>query len=480
MSADNVFFVPVRDLCQRDVVTCEQDESLVVAADMMRERNISSIVVCSDRVPVGMVTDRDLRNKVVAPGRDPGTLRVSDIMNSPLVTIGEDDYLFEALFLMSRRRIHRLCVVDTKGALCGIVTDSDALRLQSRSPQQLMKEIEEATCVEDLKALHAKLEKLVVHLAGTGVATKDLVQTVAHLNDRILIRLIELVRADRYPDLTDRFAFLALGSEGRQEQTLSTDQDNAIVFADDLTAAERERLAAFSVDLIDQLIGIGVPPCAGGIMAKNEAWRRSLSDWKRVLEKWLRTPSPDNILAGSMFFDLRTLYGDVGFEAELKTHITAQLRANNLFLAYSASNAVGFKPPLGFFGRIKPERHGPHRGSIELKKAGIFPITEGVKAMALQAGVGDGGTRGRVMGLQEAGILRAEQADSLIAALDFLVTLRLRAQLLALEENREPNNYLPLERLNRIEEGRLKLALQEVGHFQGFLRSRFLLNQIGR
>jgi CBS domain-containing protein len=480
MSADNVFFVPVRDLCQRDVVTCEQDESLVTAAEMMSERNISSIVVCSDQIPVGMVTDRDLRNKVVARGRDPGELRVSDIMNSPLVTIGEDDYLFEALHLMSRRRIHRLCVVDASGALSGIVTDTDALRLQSRSPQQLVKEIEEAADVDDLRILHEKLEQLVVHLSGTGVATKDLVQTVAHLNDRILVRLIELVRTARYPDLTDRFAFLALGSEGRQEQTLSTDQDNAIVYADDLTTQERERLAAFSVDLIDQLIGIGVPACPGGIMAKNEAWRRSLGEWKRVLDKWLRTPSPENILAGSMFFDLRTLYGDAGFESELKRHITEQLRANNLFLAYSAANAVGFKPPLGFFGQIKAERRGPHRGSIELKKAGIFPITEGVKAMALQAAVGDGGTRGRVMGLQAAGILRAEQADSLIAALDFLVTLRLRAQLLALEQNREPNNYLPLERLNRIEEGRLKLALQEVGHFQGFLRSRFHLNQMGR
>jgi CBS domain-containing protein len=480
MSAENVFFVPVREICQRDVVTCDQDESLVVAAGMMSERNISSIVVCVDRLPVGIVTDRDLRNKVVAKGGDPSELRVSDVMNSPLVTIGEDDYLFEALFLMSRRRIHRLCVVDTSGALCGIVTDSDALRLQSRSPQQLMKEIEEATGVEDLKVLHAKLEKLVVHLAGTGVATKDLVQTVAHLNDRIVIRLIELVCAERYPDLTDRFAFLALGSEGRQEQTLSTDQDNAIVYADDLTAAERDRLAAFSVDLIDQLIGIGVPACPGGIMAKNEAWRRSLTDWMRVLDKWLRTPSPENILSGSMFFDLRTLYGDTRFEIALKAHITTQLRANNLFLAYSAANAVGFKPPLGFFGGIKPGRHGPHRGSIELKKAGIFPITEGVKAMALQAGVGDGGTRGRVIGLRESGILRAEQADSLIAALDFLVTLRLRAQLLALEEDREPNNYLPLERLNRIEEGRLKLALEEVGHFQGFLRSRFHLSQLGR
>jgi CBS domain-containing protein len=480
MSVENVFFVPVREVSQRDVVTCDQETSLVDVATTMRDRNISSVVVCASQIPIGIVTDRDLRNKVVAEGRDPSELRVDDIMNSPLVTIQEDAYLFEALHLMSRRRIHRLCVVDPDGELCGILTYSDALRLQSRSPQQLIKEIEEAESVEDLKALHLKLEKLVIHLVGTGIETKDLVQTVAHLNDRLLVRLIEMVREARYPDLTDRFAFLALGSEGRQEQTLATDQDNAIVYPDDLSTEERDRLAAFSVDLIDNLIAIGVPACKGGIMAKNDAWRRSLSDWKKVLEKWLRTPTPENILFGSMFFDLRTLYGDPLFEDELKKHITALLRANNMFLAHSAANAVGFKPPLTFFGRIKRKKRGPHRGSIEVKKAGVFPITEGIKAMALQSGISDGGTRSRVLGLEMAGILRPKQAENLIAAFDFLVTLRLRAQLIAIEEGRTPSNYLPLDRLNRIEEGRLKLALEEVENFQGFLRSRFHLNQMGR
>ncbi len=478
MSVENVFFIPVSEICHRDVVTCEPDMSLVEAADRMRSHNISSIVVAASEAPIGMVTDRDLRNKVVAEAVHPRELRVSDVMTSPLITIGEDRFLYEALHLMSRRRIHRLCVVDGSGKLCGILTDTDALRLQSRSPQQLIKEIEEAERVEDLREARLKLEQLVIHLAGARVATKDLIQTVAHLNDRILVRLIELVREARYPDLTARFAFLVLGSEGRQEQTLSTDQDNAIVYADDLSAAERERLAAFSVDLIDNLIAIGVPPCAGGIMAKNEPWRRSLSEWRQVLDQWLRTPTPQNILYGSMFFDLRTLYGDPSFEAELKSDITARLRASGLFLVHSAANAVRFKPPLTFFGRIKGKKGGPHRGCIEIKKAGIFPITEGIKAMALQAGIAAGGTRERVLGLEQVEVLRSIQAESLVAAFDFLVTLRLRGQLLAIEQGRVPDNYLPLDRLNRIEYGRLRLALEEVERFQDFLHGRFQLNQI--
>lgn len=480
MSVENIFFVPVREVCHRDVVTCERDTALVEAADRMRERNISSIIVSADQVPVGILTDRDLRNKVVAQGRDLSALRVDDIMNSPLVTIREDRFLYEALHLMSRRRIHRLCVVDEDGALCGILTDSDALRLQSRSPQQLIKDIEEAASVDELKAQHAKLKELVVHLAGTRVATKDLVQTVARLNDQILVRLIELVRERSYPDLTDRFAFLVLGSEGRQEQTLSTDQDNAIVFADDLSEAEQKRLAAFSVEVIDSLIAVGVPPCKGGIMAKNAQWRRSLSEWKGLLDKWLRSPTPENILSGSMFFDLRTLYGDAGFESALRRDITEKLTANALFLVYSAANAVRFKPPLGFFGRIKGKKRGGYGESIDIKKAGIFPITEGVKAMALKEGIAAGGTRERVLGLEQAGVLGAGRAENLIAAFDFLVSLRLRGQLLAIEQDREPDNYLSLDRLNRIEYGRLRLSLEEVDRFQEFLRHRFRLNQISR
>jgi CBS domain-containing protein len=343
-----------------------------------------------------------------------------------------------------------------------------------------MKEIEEAETPAELKTLRERMEHLVHHLRGTGVATRDLVQTVALLNDRLLIRLIELVRAARYPDLTDRFAFLVLGSEGRREQTLATDQDNAIVYADDLSEDALEQLRAFSVDLIDNLIDIGVPACTGGIMAKNPEWRRSVSGWKQVLDKWLRTPTPANILSGSMFFDLRTLYGDASFEQELKADIIAKLHGNNLFLVHSVANAVAFRPPLDWFGRVKTERRGPHRGCIEVKKAGVFAITEGLKAMALQAGIGEGRTHDRVRGLQQAGILEAQQAESLLAAFDFLIALRLRAQLLTLERGEPLTNYLPLDHLNRIEVGRLKLALEEVKHFQGFLRHRFHLHQVSR
>ncbi len=250
------------------MVTCAPTDRLVAVAATMRERNISSTVVCERGTPTGILTDRDLRNKVVARGVDCHTMTAGMIMNAPLISVGEDDYLFEALHRMSRHGIHRVGVVDGTGRLTGIITDSDILRLQTRSPQQMVREIEEARSVADLGKLHVRVQDLVIHLAGTGVPTRDLVRMIAHLNDQILVRLMTLLRRERYPDLTDRFAFIVLGSEGRQEQTLTTDQDNAIVYADDLAGADIKRLEAFSHDLIDNLIAIGVPPCPGGIMAR--------------------------------------------------------------------------------------------------------------------------------------------------------------------------------------------------------------------
>uniref|UniRef100_UPI00272E629F putative nucleotidyltransferase substrate binding domain-containing protein n=1 Tax=Geoalkalibacter sp. TaxID=3041440 RepID=UPI00272E629F len=410
---------------------------------------------------------------------NPRDLLVSAVMNSPLIVVNEDDYLFEALYRMTRNGIHRVGVVDAAGALTGIITDSDILRLQSRSPQKLMRDIEEAHTVDTLKDLHRQVQDLVVHLVGTGVATRDLVRTIAHLNDRILLRLIALLREERFPALRSKFAFVVLGSEGRREQTLTTDQDNAIVYADELSSTEIQEIEAFSRELIDNLIAIGVPPCPGGIMAKNAAWRRSLGGWREVLDRWMATATPENILNGSMFFDLRTLHGDAGFERELKAHVSERLKRGEGFLAHTAANVLRFKPPLSLLGRIKAEPRGEHAGMIDVKKAGIFAITEGVKVLALEADLFQGGTRERMKGLLEANVFEPKQFEALEASYNFLVYLRLRGQVAALREGREPTNYISLDQLNRMEAGRLQLALQEVGKFQDFLRMHFQLNYLG-
>ena len=469
-------FQPVGNFCRREVVTCAADDSLTTVAGIMRMRNISSVVVCSGNAPIGIVTDRDLRNKVVAGGLDPGSLVVRDIMNAPLITVGEEEFLFEALYRMSKHGIHRVGVVDGNGRLAGIITDSDILRLQTRSPQQLIRDIEEAGSIDDLKSLHLRVEELVIHLVGTGVSTRDLGRLIAHLNDRILVRLITLLHATRFTDLTERFAFIVLGSEGRREQTLTTDQDNAIIHADDLSPPELARLEEFSRELIDGLIAIGVPPCPGGIMAKNAEWRRSFSNWAEAIDHWLAAPTSENILSGSMLFDLRTLFGDASFEQELKDHVIKRLQIEPMFLRYAAANVLRFRVPVGWFGRFQVEHQGEHRGELDVKKAGIFAITEGVKVLALEAGIVGGGTGERLAALVAAGVFDQARADDLATCFDTLVYFRLRSQVTAIRAGHTPTNFIDLEHFSRTEKGRLKLALEGVRTFQEFLNLRFSLD----
>ncbi len=473
MSEENILFQPIKKYCRRNVATCAPEDSVLQVAGVMRELQISSVIVCEGTNPVGILTDRDLRNKVVAQGTDPSTLMASDIMNAPLITVSEDDFIFEALYRISKNSIHRICVVDQDNRLSGIITITDIMRLQTRSPQKLVRDIDHATTLEELKTYHNQIQGLVLHLVGTGVPPRELVRMIALLNDQLLLRLIALLRTRQFSDLTDQFAFVVLGSEGRREQTLTTDQDNAIIYADGLSAGEIAKVEAFAEKLIDALIEIGVPPCPGGIMAKNTFWRRSYSEWREALDSWLTNPLPDNILNGSMFFDLRTVYGDISLEKGLKEQLANHFKQEKMFLTRSAANVNRFAPPLSIFGGIKVEHNEEHRGQLDIKKAGIFAITEGVKALAMEAGIMNGGTRERIDALVDKGVLKRKLADNLDASYNFLVHLRLRSQVDDIRAGKEPGNYITLAKLNHMEKGRLKLALEEVNEFHDFLRIHF-------
>jgi CBS domain-containing protein len=476
MAEEGEFFRPVKDFCQRTVVTCKPDDALVDVVSIMREKNISSVVVCDQKLPCGIITDRDLRNKVVASGTDPSTLTVRAIMNSPLAVIGEDDLLYEALYRMSRMKIHRLAVVDGKGRLSGIITDSDIIRLQSHSPHQLVLDIEATKDIDEVKVVYGRIQSLVLHLSGSGTSTRDMVRLIAHLNDQILLRLIALMRAGRFADLPARFAFVVLGSEGRGEQTLLTDQDNAIVYGDELSPEEIAQIEDFSEELVASLITIGIPPCPGGIMAKNKEWRRSIGKWREQLDRWLRTPTPKHVLSCGTFVDIRTIYGDPSFERELKKQLYEHVQRDKLFLMRMVESTLRFAPPLGWFGKIKGESGGEHSGMLEIKKAGIFAISEGVKALAILAGKLEGSTHQRLEALVKEKLINPKMADNIAETFDFLVLMRLRGQVEAVREGRKPDNYIPLKRLNMMELGRLQLALKGVEKFQEFAKAHFNLN----
>ena len=479
MAELNILLLPVDQYCRHEVLTCGPDDAVVEIARRMQERQISSTVVCGELgIPTGIVTDRDLRDKLVAQGMNPQDVRVRSVMTAPVITIRQNDPILDAVRLMSRHHIHRLIVLDDIDQLAGIITDSDISRLLHLSPLLLVREIEEAATLDELRLLHLRVQELVAHLIGTGVHIQELIRLIARLNDQVLLRLMQIVRAERYADLSDCFAFVVLGSQGRGEQTLTTDQDTALIYADDLTAAEVQRLADFCREVIDAFVAIGIPYCPGDTMAANEFWRRSSTGWRREIDGWFATITLENIINVAMFCDMRTLYGDPALERCIKQHIASHLGHNELFLTKMAANVHRISLPLGWSGQIKTETRGRHQGQLDIKRGGIFTITEGVKVLALEAKILNGGTLARTAQLVKAGVLNTAEAENLLAAFDQLLALRLRFQVESLRAGLPPGNHISLDRLNRMETGRLRLALEEVRAFQRLLKRHFQLELV--
>jgi len=480
MYEESAFFLPVRDNCHRNLVACNVEDTVRDAALTMREARIPSIIACNENgEPVGIMTDHDLRGKVVAECLDPRTTRVGEVMTAPVIAVREDDILFEALYQMSRHRIQRIGVVDEHNKLVGLIGETDVIRLQNRSPHQLLRAIDEAASIPALKVIYKDTEALIAFLSRTGVRTPDLVRLIALLNDQMGLQLIRILRRAQFPDLPSGVAFLVLGSEGRREQTLKTDQDNAILYSDQLSGADVSQVEAFSQALIGALIEIGVPECSGGIMAKNPFWRRSLTQWQAAIDAWIAVPSGENILNFSMFSDMRTLWGDASLEDALRRHVVQRAQENGIFLAHMAANVCRFVPPLGLFGGLKAQRQGEHAGKINLKKAGIFAITEGVKTLALEVGALGGNTPEKLRILESRGVLEAAQVNDLDAAFTLLSFLRLRGQVDAVAAGQEPDNFITPTSLNRVEKARLQIALEVVRTFQNTLKSHFQLNMLG-
>jgi CBS domain-containing protein len=340
----------------------------------------------------------------------------------------------------------------------------------------LVRQLEGAGSIADLKVIHHGIHDLTASLHQVRVPTHDLMRLISHLNDQIVQRLIGLLRKERFPQLPAGFAFVALGSEGRGEQTLKTDQDNAMIYADDLSAADVALLATFSEVLIDALIEIGVPECPGGIMAKNPYWRRSLSAWLAEIDRWISLPDSESILHFCMFNDLRTLVGDPGLEQAIKAYIAERAGQETLFLTGLAVQAGKFAPPLGLFGGFKVEKGGEHRGAIDLKTSGLFAIIEGISALGRSVGLVGGGTPEKMAQLREKGVLSREQYEDLLASFNLLCQFRLQGQLEAIAKGGDLSNYITPRVLNRVEQGRLLVTLKVVKSFETFLKSRFRLD----
>jgi CBS domain-containing protein len=463
-----LFTTRIGDLAIKDVISVNDETSIRESARIMSENRISSIVVLDgSNLPVGIVTDRDLREKVVAKGRNVQE-PIKHIMSMSLIRVDSRDYCFEAVLKMLKYNIHHILVIK-EGKLAGVITNHDLMMLQGTSPLSLTKEIESQQTIEGLIPASGKTNGIVGLLLKEGARASNITKVITEINDRLVKKILEIA-VRKFGPAPVNYCWIVFGSEGRKEQTFKTDQDNALIYDDPKSPEEAKAAEAYFAQLTtfvnEVIIKCGFPPCPGGYMASNEKWRQPLKRWKDYFSEWIYTPTSEAILFSAILFDFRPLYGDVTLGEELRGHLNGMLKGHELFLKQLANMAVLLRPPLGFFKTFVVEKTGEHKDELNLKFKCIAPFIDIVRLYSLEMGAVETSTLERIEALKGKHSVVTEFGDEMEQVFDFLTLLRIHHQFEQIKGGKEPDNFINPDALSNLEKRTLKEACQFLSRMQ--------------
>jgi len=470
-SALNLLNTPIRTLIKREPITLPPDTSIQDTAVVMRDRRVSSVLLVEQGLLFGLVTDRDLRNRVVALKLDINR-PVADIATLAPMTVSANSPAFEALLLMARHNIHHMPVMDG-GNILGMITATDLTEQHSTSAVYLAGDIYKQTSLDGLKSISSRIKQLQQHLAAADASAYNTGHIVTAITDAITTRLIQLAEAQMGPAPVD-YVWVAAGSQARNEQTAKSDQDNCLMLDDAFDeAVHGEYFKRFSKFVCDGLAECGYIHCPGEMMAMTDQWRQPRRVWAEYFRKWVDQPKPKSLMLTCVFFDLRAIHGKAELLDGLRQQVVQHTKGNSLFLAHMVSNALKHRPPLGMFGQITLSRGGDHPHTIDLKHTGIVPIVDLARVYALAAGVTVANTHDRLEVSAQAGEVTEQSARDLRDALEFLGKLRIAHQARQMALGQAPDNFLALEELSNFERSHLKDAFSVVQTLQGVLGQRY-------
>lgn len=456
---------PLSSMVSRPPVTCAPDDSLRSVFELMDRQRVGSIMVLpeSGGVPIGILTLQDLIGRIVLPGLSLDE-PVSRVMSSPVQSLPAGASVSDAVMLMAEQRIRHVPVVEDQ-RLLGIVTERDLFALQRRSHRQISGAIDSAESAEHLITAATDIRQWSRALVAQGMSARYVTRLVSQLNDMLTCRLVELLAEASRVDLRS-FCWLTFGSEGREEQTIATDQDNGMVFDDTVDESTAARLRAFGGEVNRWLDRCGFPLCRGNIMAGNPDCAMTLDAWRARFDRWLANGSPQDLLNASIFFDLRPLAGRLELGEKLRDHICATVPGNRRFLKLLSDNALRNVPPPsllpGVLGALIPDTP-----AIDLKLSGSMPLVDGARLLALAAGIAATGTAERFEALVRRGTLRDEDARSWVDAFEYLQGLRLRVQLDRIDDaSAAPPNLLRLSDISELDRRILKESFRQVRKLQ--------------
>jgi CBS domain-containing protein len=464
----------VRDAFVRKPFYVDGSLDLVAVCRLLSEHRLTHALVRDEGSPgsgagstggpvrLGIFTTTDLRDALLRP-TPPGELPVRDVSRFDVVSVQADADLFEALWLMERHRVHRLLVKDGD-AVVGVLGQLDLVSFVANHSHIIGAQIDDAASVVDLHAAANRVDDLVRVLHGSGIRIERMMRLVNELNTRIFARLWSLVAS---AELVANSCLLTMGSEGRGEQILRTDQDNALLLRDGFELAGVAEVAArFNGALVE----LGWPPCPGDIMLTNPLWRQPLASFRETLRDWIYGTDPQGPMHLAIFFDAAAKAGDAALLVEARDHLDRILSGADTFLARFAAAADQFQEPGNWLSRLAGRRD---EQPLDLKKLGTFPIVHGVRALSLKYGVRAPGTTDRLVALVAAGRLEERLAHDLRDALHLLIGLRLTHQLKQRKRGQEASNEVRPSDLSTLEREPLHDALAIVKRFRLFLRHHF-------
>lgn len=461
---------PLHALISRAPVTASPDTTIQEAAETMRGHRVSSLLLTRGDILEGIVTDRDLRNRVIAEARSTDA-PVSDVMSTNPWTIDADALAFEAMLEMSRHNVHHLPVLDGQ-SIYGMVTTTDLIRQQADHPVYLVGEIWKQPDVDGLARVSKDVPEMLRQMVENGARASDATRMVTAVTDAITECLLDLATESLGPPPVP-YVWLALGSQARHEQTAHSDQDNALLLSNKATDQHDiyfEELASF---VCDGLYACGYEYCPGKVMATTDKWRQPLASWKATFRTWIEEPHPKSLMHATIFFDLRPIYGDLSLAEELQTFILDRTTKNSIFLASLAANALDNKPPLGFFRQFVLEEHGGQKDTLDLKLNGVVPIIDLARIYALGKGVAAVNTQERFTQLANSSGMNAGDAADLRDALDFISSLRLHHQAKQIRMGKEPDNFVSPNSLSSFDKRHLKDAFRIISQMQKALSQRY-------
>lgn len=455
----------LRSLVTRQPVTCAPQTPLGEVLRTMQGRKIGSMLVVNEGgQPVGIFTRHDVLDRVALARRDLAQ-PVSEVMTPHPLTLPAEASAYDAALLIADRGIRHIPVCDGN-RLLGVVTERDLFALQRVSVRAINRTIAGAQSVEELRKASADIRRLARSLLGQGVSAEHMTQIISTLNDALVRQILD-IEASRFDLQGLRWCWLAFGSEGRFEQTISTDQDNGLIFDSDGIAPDgiRARLLPFAQEVNRALDACGFPLCRGNIMAGNPQWCLSLEEWRDRFDHWIANTDPQALLNAVIFFDFRHLHGDESLPQKLGKHLSSAASGNRRFQRQLAQYALETKPPLGLISDFVTDDGSDARGTIDLKKSGARLFTDAARVLALASGVSHTNTVQRLRQAGDALNMPKGEIDAIAEAFFFLQTLRLRGQMGADATVREPNRINP-DTLNEVDRRILKESLRQLRKLQ--------------